>query len=661
MSAASSSLRILVLEDNADDVILLTRALRRAQVECTLRHVDSEAGFLAQLATPPDLILADYQLPDYDALAALRALRTRGIEVPVIVVSGTIGEEAAVECLREGATDYLLKDRLGRLGQAIRNALEAASLRCEQRRTAEELRASEERYRSLVEEAPHPIWVVDAHTLRFLEVNRKAISHYGYSREEFLAMSVLDIRPPDEIPATLEAIAEILAGRSRIDLRRHLTKGGRRLEVSVASRPVTFAGRPALLAIVDDVTERNQLEKRLRQAQKLEAIGQLAGGIAHDFNNLLTAILAYSALLCGRAGGRRDLLEPSEEIRDAAERAAALTRQLLAFSRQQTLEPRVIDLNHVVVGVESMLRRLLGEHLGLVLRLRAEPCPVLVDRGKLEQVIVNLAVNARDAMPDGGRLTIATGCIDAGVLSAATANLASPADTANIAAAPHVVLEVSDTGCGMDAETRAHIFEPFFTTKEPGRGTGLGLSTVYGIVHQSGGQLAVASELGGGSTFTIFLPRAAGKPEPIKPPPPRVARRGAETVLLLEDDPLVRRLVRGVLEQDGYTVLAAEAPTGAISVVEQYPGPIHLVLSDVVMPEMSGPEVAARLAALRPGARFLFMSGYPGGTGHRHPLPEGAELIGKPFSIQSLLHKVRQVLDAAAPAPTETETVQCDS
>ncbi len=635
--SASPPLRILILDDRADDAEILVRELRRAGVAFLPRHAETEAEFLAALAPPPELILADYQLPGYDALAALRALRERGLDVPVIVVSGTIGEEAAVECLREGATDYLLKDRLGRLGRAVLNAVDGARLREEQLRTAEALRLSEERYRSLVEEAPHPMWVVDGETLRFLEVNRKAISHYGYSREEFLAMTLLDIRPAEDVPGMLEAVATVLAGAPRIGRRRHRTKAGQLLEVSVASRAVTFAGRPALLAIVDDVTERRQLEQQLRQVQKMEAIGQLAGGIAHDFNNLLTAILGYAGLMTARARDRPDLIGLAEAVRDAGERAATLTRQLLAFGRQQAVQPRVVDLNEVVFGIEVMLRRLVGEHLGFAMALHAAPCPVLADRGQLEQVIVNLAVNARDAMPDGGRLTIATACVD----------LDTPAAGADAGgSAPHVLLEVGDTGTGMSAETQAHIFEPFFTTKDPGKGTGLGLATVYGIVHQSGGQIKVASAPGQGSTFQVLLPRAAGAIEERSTVPAPHPQGGRETVLVLEDDPSLRDLVGILLQEGGYTVLAAGSADAAIHHAETHAGTIHLLLSDVVLPGMSGPQAAARVAALRPTARVLYISGYAGGTAGRHTqLPPGARILGKPFSQQSLLAKVREILD----------------
>jgi PAS domain S-box-containing protein len=668
MSPLAPPFRILILEDRAE-AAFVERELRRAGVECVPHRVETEAEFLAALDPPPDLILADHQLPAFDALAALRALRALGLNVPLVVVSKTFDwdGDAVVQLLREGATDYLFKDRMGRLGLAVRNAVERARLRAGQALSAEALRVSEERYRSLFDEAPHPMWMVDGATLRFLEVNRRATDLYGYSRQEFLAMTILDIRPPEEVAGTLAAVEAALAGAARSNRRRHRAKSGRILEVSVASRPVSFAGRPALLAIVDDVTESHRLEQQLRQAQKMEAIGQLAGGVAHDFNNLLTAILGYTELLTDRVGDRPDLVDLAEQIRQAGERAADLTRQLLAFSRQQALRARVLDLNEVVVGVEPMLRRLLGEHLGFILRLAAGACPVLVDRGQLEQVIVNLAVNARDAMPDGGELTIETTCVelaadadpdaDAEIGASRAISLdnaigaigaSGGAGAGTVVTRPHVVLAVSDTGIGMDAEMRAHIFEPFFTTKEAGRGTGLGLATVHGIVHQSGGRLEVVSEPGRGSTFRIVLPRAVGALDEVGPPLAAQPPRGEETVLVLEDDPAVRVLACTALEDAGYAVLAAADAATAIALAANHPGSIHLLLCDVVLPALSGPEAAARIVALRPAIRLLFTSGYPGGTADRRGLlAAGGGLLHKPFNRQTLLVRVREALDAA--------------
>jgi len=522
----------------------------------------------------------------------------------------------------------------------VSNAVAQARLRGEQRRMAEALSASEERYRLLFDESPYLMWVIDAGTLAFLEVNRKAVDRYGYSRDEFLAMTLLDVQQPDEIPCTLEGVQHReLAVEPRIGRGCHRTKAGELLEVSVASRPVDFAGSRALLAVIEDVSERLRMEAQLRQAQKMEAVGQLAGGVAHDFNNLLTIILGYAGLVADRLGGQPELRRQVEEIANAGGRGAALTRQLLAFSRQLPLQPRIVELNAVVQGVETMLRRLIGEHVELAIRLEATAGRVLVDPGLIEQVVVNLAVNARDAMPDGGGLVIETADVEPGVLDAGAQPGFPPA--------PQVLLAVSDSGCGMDAAIRARIFEPFFTTKEPGKGTGLGLATVFGIVQQSGGRIELDSEPGRGSSFRIYLPRAAGAANAPEPASAARAERpsGSETVLVLEDEPALRELVRTLLERGGYTVLVAEGVATALALVERHGGAIHLLLTDVVMPGLSGPEAAARLLALRPEARVLYMSGHAGDLiGRRGELPAGAALLIKPFTEASLLRMVREVL-----------------
>ncbi|HEV3455686.1 MAG TPA: PAS domain S-box protein [Thermoanaerobaculia bacterium] len=512
----------------------------------------------------------------------------------------------------------------------------------------DELRiAAEERYRSLFDEAPHPMWVVDAETLHFLEVNRKAVDHYGYSRQEFLAMTLLEIRPAEDIPGTLEGVRAVLAGEPRIGRRRHHTKAGQILQVSVASRPVTFAGRPALLAVVDDVTERHRLEAQLLQAQKMEAVGQLAGGVAHDFNNLLTVILGFAGMVAAGLGDRPRLLAQLDEVRKAGERGEALTSQLLAFSREQVLRPEIVDLNAVVSGIEPMLRRLLREDVKLAVSLQPALSAVKIDRAKFEQVIMNLAINARDAMPGGGELVITTADVELDAIYTA--------DHPGVAPGPYVLLAVSDSGCGMDAATRARIFEPFFTTKEAGKGTGLGLSTVFGIVRQSGGSIQVYSEPGQGSTFKVFLPAAARDEAAREPAAAAVTppAGGSETVLLIEDDPAVRELVRLMLEGAGYSVLVSETVSAAIAFAEQRSGAIHLVLTDLIMPEMSGVEAASRLTALRPESRVLYMSGYTGDIlGRRGMLPEGAARLEKPFTQRTLLQSVRQVLDGGGLAMT---------
>jgi len=388
-----------------------------------------------------------------------------------------------------------------------------------------------------------------------------------------------------------------------------------------------------------DVTARRQLEDQLRQAQKMEAVGQLAGGIAHDFNNLLTAILGCTQLLLHATPPEDARREDVEEIKNAGLRAAELTRQLLAFSRRQVLAPKLLDMNSVVANMDKMLRRLIGEDVALVTELAADLGPVNADPGQLEQVLLNLAVNARDAMPQGGRLTIAT------------ANVVLTEEYAErhhrLPPGQYVLLAVSDTGVGMDEATQKHLFEPFFTTKEVGKGTGLGLATVYGIVKQSGGYIWVYSEPGHGTTVKVYLPRVAGAAEPL--PAAEAApelRRGTETVLLVEDAAPVRTLARKSLENCGYRVLDAADGRAALDLSAHHAGGIDILVTDVVMPGMSGRELAERLAPLRPGMRVLYTSGYTDDAMvHQGVLRSGVAFLQKPFVPESLARKVREVLD----------------
>jgi signal transduction histidine kinase/ActR/RegA family two-component response regulator len=381
-------------------------------------------------------------------------------------------------------------------------------------------------------------------------------------------------------------------------------------------------------------------EEQLRQAQKLEAVGRLAGGIAHDFNNLLSVVLSYSDMLLNEVDASSPLYADLQEILRAGQRAADLTRQMLAFSRQQVLDPKILDLSDLVANLSKMLMRVLGEDIELKTVLAPGLGMVKADRGQMEQVLMNLIVNARDAMPNGGRLTIETANVD---LDEAYAR-----EHAGVAPGPHVMIAVSDTGIGMDKATQERIFEPFFTTKEKGKGTGLGLSTVFGIVKQSGGSVWLYSEPGGGATFKIYLPRREeGKADQTRSaPPPSAQARGAETILLVEDEDQVRAVAKGILSRAGYRVLEASNPGEAIALCEQHPAEIHLLLTDVVMPRMNGRQLAARVALLRPAAKVVFMSGYTDDAIlHNGVLDAGVSFIQKPFTPDSLNRKVREVLD----------------
>ena len=453
---------------------------------------------------------------------------------------------------------------------------------------------------------------------------------------------------PEDLPRIRESLERGLRTGERVSLEYRTRPGaGPIRHLVVAFRRVERQREEAacLVGTVRDRTREIELEEQFRQAQKLESIGRLAGGVAHDFNNLLTAILGHAELLEGDLAGEAERLRHVRSIRKSGERARDLTRQLLAFARRQVVAPRLVDLNVHLRDSQSMLRRLVGEDVELVVETTEGLRPVLADPGQIEQILLNLAVNARDAMPKGGRLTFRTGNVEITAEEAAR--------HADFTAGPHVLLSVSDSGTGMDAEVLAHIFEPFFTTKPAGVGTGLGLATVYGVVRQSGGHIRVASERGEGTTFEIFLPQADPAHVPATVPDPVVrvpAGRPSETLLVVEDDPSVRDLVEACLSEAGYTVLAAASPREALDVAGCHEGPLDLLVTDVVMPGMNGMDLAEMLSARRAGLKVLFMSGYPGDTLARHGVEdEGRAFLPKPFSLSGLLGRVREVLHGIIP------------
>jgi two-component system, cell cycle sensor histidine kinase and response regulator CckA len=494
------------------------------------------------------------------------------------------------------------------------------------------LRRSEERYRELFDSHPAAMAVWDPATGAVLAVNDAAVRQYGYSREEFVGLTLDRIVHPDDQSRLAEAVPRFSVGVDGAAGFRHLRKDGTEIEVEVTGHPITWDGRPARLVMATDVTERLQLEAQLRQAQKMEAVGRLAGGIAHDFNNLLTAITGYSGLLIESLDEGDPRRDDAEQIRTAAERATELTGQLLAFSRRGMVRPIAVDIHGVVQDMEPMLRRLIGEHIKLRTDLRADEPHVLTDRSQVEQVILNLVLNARDAMSDGGRLTIETEALEA---TAAWAQGLTPATS--------VVLTVADTGTGIADDVREHVFEPFFTTKGPTGGGGLGLATVYATVRQAGGRIRLQSVPGRGTTVRIVLP--------ISPRPDDVlASEGAPVnaqgtpgrVLLVEDEAAVRELVERILRKAGFEVTAAPDPMVALRMAVDA-GPFDLLVSDIVMPGMNGIELARELRASRPDLRVLLISGYTEEAVGRVG-PDGLDLLAKPFTADELLGRVRRVL-----------------
>jgi two-component system cell cycle sensor histidine kinase/response regulator CckA len=493
-------------------------------------------------------------------------------------------------------------------------------------------------YRALFDSNPEAMWLFDRETLKFLEVNRTAIERYGYSREEFLEMTILDIRPEEDRRHVRDQLKAPGPQMRLGGTWRHLTKDGSVRWVEIISHELEFRGRPAIFVLVHDITKRMQLEERLRLSQRLASVGRLAGGIAHDFNNLLSVIFGYCELLKSRTSDP-EMQEGLHEILMAGQRAEELTRQLLAFSRKQVLEPQILQLNGLVANMEKMLRRLIGEDIRLVTRLDPGLGAIRADPGQIEQVIVNLVINARDALPKGGRITLETSTV---LQDDESARRHLSATTGR-----HVLLAVSDNGTGMDAETRKHIFEPFFSTKKEGHGTGLGLATVYGIVKQSEGSIWVYSELGLGTTFKIYLPEVESGASAVDTGRARpAARGGTETILVVEDEQNVRKLIRRRLEEAGYTVLAAADATEAFALASN-DRTIALVLTDVVLTGMDGRTLVNSLEDSHPGIKALFMSGYTEDAIVHHGILEpGFQFLPKPFSPESLLAKVRQALDA---------------
>jgi PAS domain S-box-containing protein len=899
--STSIPLRVLIVEDNPRDIELCIQELNKAGFATDADIVDTEEGFAARLQSQVyDLILSDYRMPAWNGLEAFRLLKQSGRDIPFILVTGTLGEEAAVDLIKEGVADYILKERLVRLPSSVRRALQEKATRDERERATRALRESEERVRLLLDSTgeaiyginlegncifcnpacvrllgydnsnnllgkqmhslihhtradgtPYPIeecpnylafregksthlddevlwrrdnssfaaeyWsypmlqngkligsvvtfvditerkraeqelrksearvrqlvesniigiaisdltgrLIDANGA-FLELvgytrddlvsgemrwdaltppeyydsDRRAVeqlrskgvaapwekqfshkngsrvpvligiatlvaasgdvecvsfvldigerkkseeslrriaevvesSHdaiisetldgivlswnlgaqrmYGYSSAEMLGKSLSIIVPPDRQSEFQDILTKIRSGHKIEQLETiRLRKDGQQLSIALTVSPIKDAHGQLVGAsvIARDITESKRMEEMFLQAQKMEAVGRLAGGVAHDFNNLLGVIIGYGEIVEGSLNKDNPLRAKVEQITKAGRRAAGLTRQLLAFSRQQIIEPTIVSLNSIVADVQKMLQRLIGEDIELTIVLCPRLASTKADQGQIEQVIMNLAVNSRDAMPDGGTLTIET----ANVELDERYTLSHP----GLVPGSYVMLRVTDTGTGMDAETQKHIFEPFFTTKEQGKGTGLGLATVYGVIKQSGGCISVNSELGQGTIFEIYLEQVHVAPEMEQQTLELDDLcEGTETVLLVEDEESLRTLTRDVLLESNYTILEASDGLEALEIARQHKGPIHLLLTDVVMPRMSGPALAKQLAIQNPEVKVLFMSGYTGNT-YKNESVEAASILRKPFTRRDLNQKVREVLENRSKSP----------
>ncbi len=766
-------MHVLLIEDNEDDAYLIGETLtERTAADIELEWVERLESGLTRLAEDKvDVVLLDLSLPDSNGLETLDKVQGQTPDVPVIVMTHLDNEAMAIQAVRRGAQDYLVKGRSDGygLGRAIQYAIE--------RKVSEKaMRDSEARIRAIIDTALDALIGMNAKGI-ITEWNPRAEVIFGWARREAIGQNFADLiiparyreaherglrhfmdtgegpvlnrrveltglrRDGTEFPAeftisplqrgktyvfnaflsditerkraeeirvrlasivessedaiiskTLDGVVtswnmgaehtfghsadevigrpiEFLIPQDRLDeesqiierlkqgervthfetIRRR--KDGKEINISLTISPIMDGEGRAMgfSEIARDITEQKSLEAQLRQSQKMEGVGQLAGGIAHDFNNLLTVINSYSAMMLGELDFSNSFARNGiEQIKEAGHRAASLTRQLLMFSRQQVLEPKVLDLNEVVSNIAKMLRRLIGEDITQVLCLHPALGRVKIDPGQMEQVIMNLAVNARDAMPAGGQLTIETENVELDNAYACTHALVQPGS--------YVMLAVSDTGCGMDAGTQARIFEPFFTTKGPTSGTGLGLATVDGIVKQSGGNISVYSELGKGTTLKIYLPRIEESSElPELGTAPAEIHRGTETVLLVEDDEMVRALAQAILERYGYHVLAARNVHDALRFAQEGPAQIRLLLTDTIMPGMNGPELAKRVQSIRPEIKVLFMSGYTDKViSCTAALEPGTAFLQKPFTPQTLTQKVHEVLNAIS-QPNSTE------
>ena len=765
---AAEPLRILILEDVPMDAELVEYELGRAKVPFTTRCVNSRDAFLTELTSfQPDLILSDYSVPGFDGMTALSMARELAPSVPFVIVTGSVNEETAVGCMKAGATDYLLKSNLARIGPAIEGALARSRMRTEQTRaeaalrrseanlraifnnslqcfvlvdrdgaikafnrtadhwaerllgrrlregdpiqgfipqavdgfrralagellvseqpihdqdqgehwfettsapvvddegtiigvllnardvseriTAENaLRESEARYRDLFDNASDLVCMTTAEG-KFQYVNKAWHEVVGYSDQELQRLRFEDVVHPDSLELYRAISRRVQAGQTvdRVELVL-LTSAGAQITLDGNLSATSSDGPPMIRGIYRDITDRKRVDEQLRRAERMQSAGRLAGGVAHDVNNMMTGVLGFSHFLLKSLAPDDPRRAEVQEIIKAGSRAADVTKQLLAFTRQQILRPEPLEINAVLARMERLLRRSLGEEHQLVFSLSPDAGLIRADSAQFEQVLVNLLLNARDAISGPGRVTIATAPL---VLDDVYAD--RHPDIV-IPRGEYVLLSVSDTGCGMDSTVQSRIFEPFFTTKPTGQGTGLGLSTVYGIVKQSGGFIWAYSEPDHGSTFKIYLPRAAtAVVTPEERPSGGHTVGGTETILVEEDEEMVRSLACRGLRSLGYSVLEATNGTQALRIIAEAAQPIHLVVSDVVMPEMGGRELGQRLSLLEPNLPILYMSGYTGEDVVRRGLLEaGAPFLQKPFSTDALGRKSRSMLDSDRP------------
>ncbi|MFH2065617.1 MAG: response regulator [Pseudomonadota bacterium] len=640
-------IRVLHLEDDRADAELVQAMLAEAGLVCRITLAQTRDEFETALRNGgTDIIIADYRLPAYDGLSALKLSRQLNPDIPFIFVSGTMGEEVAIEGLTQGATDYVLKQNLSRLVSAVKRALQEA-------RNARARKQAEESLRKLsraVEQSPTSIIITDtAGNIEY--TNPKFMEVTGYTKNEVLGKNPRFLQSGEMSKEVYHQMwATITSGKIWQGEFYNRKKNGELYWESASISPIFDASHTIthFVAVKEDISERKRLENQLHQAQKMESIGRLAGGIAHDFNNVLAVIKGYTELIMDKMDADQPFYEELQEIKIATERSVALIGQLLAFARKQSVTSRTLDLNKIVKGTLKMLHRMIGEDIDLEWLPESDVWPVKIAPSQMEQILANLCVNARDAIAGVGKISIKTGNITFDEVYCNSHPGYLPGEYALVA--------VNDDGHGMDKETMDKIFEPFFTTKEVGKGTGLGLSTVYGIVKQNNGFIDVYSKPKLGTTFRIFLPHHTSAEEQhqteIVTPLDLV---GHETVLLVEDDILTLKMGKKMLERFGYRVLTASSSEEAIRVAGKHTGEIHLLLTDVIMPKMSGLDLAEKILSFRPGLITLFMSGYSGNVIGKHSVLGKAEyFIQKPLSMRDLAARLRQALNSKSHSDNAT-------
>jgi two-component system cell cycle sensor histidine kinase/response regulator CckA len=754
---------ILLLEDNPADATLLQHVLAKSGIDLTVQVVNNEVDFQQQaLKVPYDIVLADYNLPQYNAFQALQYLQENNIDVPFIIVSGSIGEELAVDIMRQGATDYLLKDRLGRLGAAIKKAFAEKLQKTERRKIEEAYRKSEKRYRSMFHNDHTVMLFIDPENGAIIDANPAAEVFYGWTREQLMDTSILEIDKSTDL-ASMQNLRKSASGHKPNYQASHLAADGQLRNVEIKSCPISVGdrlllfviisdvsahksmeslinnvfqsmgealtvidrdynvivanrayceqsgysleeligmrcyctpepepkfcegegvscpaavalktGRPAaktfsrqdaegqttyldikafpmkddvgkvasIIMVFNDITEQKKLEAQLRQSQKMEAIGTLTGGIAHDFNNILTAIIGNATLLSMKMEDKDPLVRFVDNIQEATDRATTLTQGLLAFSRKQVINPVSVNLNKTILGMERLLQRVISEDIVLRTDLLQQDINVLVDQSQLEQVIMNLVVNGRDAIEDGGEIYLTSELTE---IDGSFVETHGFGDLGSYA-----MVRVKDTGSGMDQATVERVFEPFFTTKDVGKGTGLGLSTAYGIIKQHNGFIICNSEIKKGTEFQLYLPLTERENE-VAQSEEVLYEGGTETILLVEDDQNVRMMLREVLQESGYRIETAAGGTEAIEKFKHSSNDVQLLILDVIMPGMNGKEVFIELEKIKPGIKAIFISGYTGDIIHQKGImEEHIHFLAKPLSPRDLLNKVREVLNEPA-------------